>query len=75
MHTFVSTVTALSLPAGTQMLQFSSLTKFFQWKEYEEKVTHTTYINLQGPYCPKSGQQSKQLHAQVNLCHSCVHVI
>ena len=74
MYTYVPIVAALSLPAGTQTLQFSSLTKFFQWKEHEEEVTYTTYINRQGPYCPKSRQQGNHLCAQVNMWHSCVHV-
>ena len=74
MHTYVTTVKALSLPAGTKTLHFSSLTEFFQWKEHEEEVTHTNYIYRRGPYCPKSGQQGKQFHAQVKW-HSCVRMI
>ena len=45
MYTYAPTVTVLSLHAGTQMLQFSSLTEFFQWKGRKEEVTLTTYIN------------------------------
>ena len=74
MYTFVPTVTALSLPAGTLTLQFSFLTEFFQWKECEEELTHTTYINRSGPYFAKSRQQGNHLHTQVHMWHSCVRV-
>ena len=38
MYTYVPTVAALSLPAGTQTLQFSSLTEFFNGKNVRKKL-------------------------------------